>query len=466
MRNLAVVAGVGLLLVGTVSVAEAQGGYRPPDCELNTGHFLVSSGRTYISGVADESDPVKKERLLNDAHRVLLEALDRGQGDNPAVWYFLGRYYVLTKDAFGADSAFDRAEAGAPDCAEDIAYYRQVLWVPIINTAIDSLRAGAFQGAVKFLREANALYDGNNLGFYYLGRIFGNEGETDSALYYFKKVVEIGNTDTTRTEDYNTSVINIGLLYSMMEQWDSAAVWYERYRAEIDPNDPQALTRLAEAYQRGGDTTQAMVLYDSVIVKAADMGASDLFKTGEQLFIAEHYDMAAKAFELGLEKNKFFRPALYNLANAYLAMAQDSEGPVADSATAEMEAAARRLVEVDPLSVEALELLAAALQLQGRNDETLALLEQREEMTFDVSLDNQQRVDGGFVVQGRVVNRTDQEITTSPLTFEFLDGEGNVLDSQTYAAQTLAGSASESFVLRSANDDVVAVRYHEQEGAE
>jgi len=460
MRNLAVLAGISLLVTGTARVAEAQEGYRPPGCELNTSHFLVNSGQTYISGVADESDPAKKERLLNDAHRVLLEALDRGQGDNPAVWYFLGRYYVLTNDGYGADSAFSRAAAGAPECADDIAYYREVLWVPIMNSAIDSMRNGEFEKSKDILREANAVYDGDNLGFYYLGRIFGNEGEMDSALYYFKKVVQIGITDTTRTADYNSSVMNIGLLYSMMEQWDSAAVWFERYRADVDPNNPQALTRLAEAFQRAGDTTHAMLLYDSVIVRAPSMGASDLFKTGEALFLAERYDIAAKAFTLGLEKNKFFRPALYNLANCYLAIAQGTKGAAADSAASKMEVAAQRLLEVDPASVEAIELLAAAYQLEGRNDETLALLEKREAMSYNVALDNQQQVDGGFVVQGRVVNSTDHQVTTKPLVFEFLDGQGNVLDTQTYDSQTLRSGAAESFVLTATNENVEAVRYH------
>jgi tetratricopeptide (TPR) repeat protein len=259
-------------------------------------------------------------------------------------------------------------------------------------------------------------------------------------------------------------VMNIGLLYSMMEQWDSAAVWYERYRTDVDPDNPAALTRLAEAFQRAGDTTQAMALYDSVIVRAPTMGASDLFKTGEALFLAERYDIASKAFALGLEKNKFYRPALYNLANCYLAVAQESEGAAADSAASKMEAAAQLLVEVDPASVEALELLAASYQLQGRNDETLALLEKREAMTFDVALDNQQKVDGGYVVQGRVVNSTDHEVTTPPLVFEFIDGPGNVLETQTYESQTLSSGSAESFVLTASNDDVMAVRYHVEGG--
>ena len=37
-----------------------------------------------------------------------------------------------------------------------------------MNSAIDSMRNGEFEKSKDILREANAVYDGDNLGFYYL----------------------------------------------------------------------------------------------------------------------------------------------------------------------------------------------------------------------------------------------------------------------------------------------------------
>ncbi len=112
MKNLLVLAGVATTLGIGSTGAFAQGGYRAPQCDLKTGHFLVNSGVVYIKGASEESDRVKRDRMLSDARRNLTDALRRGQENNPAVWYYLGRYYVMTNDLVGADSAFDRAEAG------------------------------------------------------------------------------------------------------------------------------------------------------------------------------------------------------------------------------------------------------------------------------------------------------------------------------------------------------------------
>ncbi len=460
MKRLVVVAGVAASLLLSAAPAAAQ--WRSPECDLKgAGHFLVNSGVVYLQGASDERDPAKRDRLLADAQRNLLEAIDRGEDDNPAVWYYLGRYYVLDSDALGADSAFDRAEEMQPECVEDIGLHRRIMWVPLINSAIDSLQAGAFEGAKPALYGANAIFDEDIIGFYYLGRIYGSEGEMDSAVVYFKKVAAMGTEDMEREENYNIAVFNLGLIYGILEEWDSSAVWYERYR-EIDPDDIEALVGLAQAYGNIGDE-RAPALYDSVLAQAEGMEAMELFKTGESLFMSENYRLSARAFELGLEKNRYYRPALYNLTNSYLAICQDttqSEEAVHEAA-GYMEAAARRLVEVDPQSYDAASLLAASYQLQHKDDSTLAVLERMEVQTWTVELDLQQQIPGGFSVQGRIMNlKEDEETETAPLTFEFIDGEGNVLATETVEGRTLSPSEETEFETVAEGEGIIAVRYH------
>jgi len=475
MRNLVFAGGMiaGLLL--SSASAAAQGAYRRPDCDLSTGHFLVNAAVVYISTASEQSDPVKRRTALGNAERNLLEAMDRGQEDNPAVWYFLGRYYVMTSDLVGADSAFDKAVAGAPDCEEDIKYYRQVLWVPAMNRAMDSMRVGAYEGAKLLLRQSYAVWDQDNLAPYYLARIFGNEGELDSAVHYFKEVVAFGVGDSTRIDNYHESMFNVAVVYRMLRQWDSTAAWYDRYRAEVDPNDPQALTGLAEALKEGGDDAReqgdsargdalmnrAMMMYDTIMARAPDMEALDLFQTGEALFLAEEFEKSARAFDLGLEKNPFFRPGLYNLANAYLAICNDDEKPqaVRDSAAKAMEAVGRRLVAVDPLNTESLNLLAAAFQLQRMDDSTLAVLERREALAFEVKVDVQQPTDEGFLVQGRLTNPKETEVAVPRIEFEFLDVEGNVLSTEMVEPTTLDPMGSSTLYLTGTAEGIAAVRY-------
>ena len=460
MRHSVLAVGLTMAVALASTSAEAQG-FRRPDCELSTGHFLVSSAVTYLDGAGNQADPVKRERLMGDALRTLNDAVARGQEENPAVWYFFGRYYTIKNDLVGADSTFTRAEQLAPQCTEDIKFYRQSLWVPAMNMAMDSMRDGAFDGAKAVLRLAYSIWDQDNLTPYYLARIFGNEDEVDSAIHYFREVVSLGNEDTTRTDNYETAMFNLGITHGMADRWDSSAVWYERYRTEISADDPQALMGLADALDKSGDTDRAMLMYDSIMIRAPEMPAIDLFRVGEVLFLADQYDKSVEAFSLGLEKNPYYRPALYNLANGYLAIANEEERPEAerDQAAVDMEDAARRLVDVDPLSSESLNLLAASFQLQQLDDSTLSVLERREALTFEVKIDLQQAIDGGFMIQGRITNPKDAEASVPRIAFEFLDESGNVIAIDYVEPTTLGPMGTSNFSLTGVGEGLVSSRY-------
>ena len=461
MRKLVAVAGISAGFALGVAAAPAQAQYREPQCDLSTGHFLVNSGVVYIKGAAESADRVKKERMLRDARRNLLEAIDRrGQGDNPAAWYFLGRYYAASHDPIGADSAFDRAESLAPDCAEDISFFRRNMWVALLNIAIDSIQRENPEGALGVLRQANAVYDDDIIGFYYMGTAFGQVGELDSALHYFKAVAVMGTEDPDRQESYQVAVFNAALINGMLEQWDSSAVWWERY-LELKPGDPPALTSLAEAYAQSGSTDRAMAVYDTIMARAEDMDFLQLFLIGEKLFIAQRFEESARAFELGLEKNPYYRPALYNLTNSYLAIADaDGVSPEEKRQWAEtMESMALRLVEVDPHNAGSLRLLAAAHQLQRDEQATLAVLQEIDVMEFEVEMASLQPLDSGLTVQGQVVNLAQVDTNIPEITFEFVDAAGNVLATESVVERTLGVGEVFQFDLTGAGEDIVAVRY-------
>ena len=461
MRKLVAVVGISAGFALGVAAAPAQAQYREPQCDLSTGHFLVNSGVVYIKGAAESADIVKKERMLRDARRNLLEAIDRrGQGDNAAAWYFLGRYYAASRDPIGADSAFDRAESLAPDCAEDISFFRRNMWVALLNIAIDSIQRENPEGALGVLRQANAVYDDDIIGFYYMGTAFGQVGELDSALHYFKTVAVMGTEDPDRQESYQVAVFNAALINGMLEQWDSSAVWWERY-LELKPGDPPALTSLAEAYAQAGSTDRAMAVYDTIMARAEDMEFLQLFLIGEKLFIAQRFEESARAFELGLEKNPYYRPALYNLTNSYLAIADaDGVSPEEKRQWAEsMESMALRLVEVDPHNAGSLRLLAAAHQLQRDEQATLAVLQEIDVMEFEVEMASLQPLDSGLTVQGQVVNLAQVDTNIPEITFEFVDAAGNVLATESLMGRTLGVGETFEFDFTGAGEDIVAVRY-------
>src|SRR5437899_1311055 len=103
-----------------------------PPCDVKAGHFRVTSAIVDLQNAA--SKPNARERLLKDANDVLTRAITQDKQDkNAGAWYYLGRYYVEVKDAPGADTAFQRAVALAPQCKDDIDRHRERLWIDVIN---------------------------------------------------------------------------------------------------------------------------------------------------------------------------------------------------------------------------------------------------------------------------------------------------------------------------------------------
>ncbi len=60
-----------------------------------------------LGDAAEADDPDERARRLEEAADKLGDAFDRG--GSPGAWYYLGRYYVLTEDPVGADSAMQQA---------------------------------------------------------------------------------------------------------------------------------------------------------------------------------------------------------------------------------------------------------------------------------------------------------------------------------------------------------------------
>src|SRR5438046_153390 len=112
----------------------AQAGWEPPrlPCEFVPANSNVDKGIQFLRGAAEKPD--QRDPQLAQAKKSLTDALVQDkQGANPAVWYYLGRYYVAVGDVAGADTALGRAATLAPKCAEDIATYRGELLTKLLN---------------------------------------------------------------------------------------------------------------------------------------------------------------------------------------------------------------------------------------------------------------------------------------------------------------------------------------------
>lgn len=442
----------------------------PPDCQLSTGHYLVNSAVLYLKNAAQTRFRDQQERDLRDARRVLLQAAQQGQGDNGAVWYFLGRYYAETKDIPGMDTAFDRAEQMAPQCRADIRMHRRQVWVPLLNAGVDRFRAGDADAAIAAFRRANDVYDAEPPGFFYLGQLYATKRQQDSAVANFSRAIALAADSVNRgNEQYQglraDAMFNVASLYHMNKAPDSAVVWYQRFR-EVRPADPQGMTRLADALEQAGRTDEAIALYDSVLARADSMPTLDLFQAGVAMFETKRFERAAQAFEMGLQRNPYYRDALFNLANTYLSLANASDSAPASAGETrkkelgeEMLPVTNRLIEADPMNGPARRLKAAAFQLQDLQDSTYAILQGIEAMLYEVTVSTFVPSGSGYEVKGIITNLQDSAVTVPPLVFEFLNEAGEVVQALTVESKPLDGGGVSPLTLAPVGEGIAAWRY-------
>ncbi len=175
---------------------QAGGKYKPPACSADKGkQFNVSSGYTYLkSAIESKNDP---KPLLASANRVITEAIiTDGQDKAASAWYGLGWVDLFQGDVAGADTALARAEKLGPDCKAEIDKLRRIAYAPIANSGVSALQDGDTTAALKFLQQAHKLRPAAAFPPYYIGVIYADRGQNDSALAYFAKVASGTSTDS------------------------------------------------------------------------------------------------------------------------------------------------------------------------------------------------------------------------------------------------------------------------------
>ncbi len=484
-----------VVLLGSVRPVAAQGFiiYMPPICELDTQHFLVRNAELYVKVATEARSEEQRARSITDAKRVLMDALDGGEEMNPAVWYFLGRTHALSattlhsaydeavppdrdslsglweSELIATDSAFTKAKALFPECGDDIDNQRRFLWVPLYNEGADALGNDDLATAREAFRKADLISDDEPFVPYYLASVLVSEGDIAGALRLFKKTIAMGHREGDYEESYVTSLFNAGRLHHMLDQWDSAAVWYAEYR-QVAPEDSEAITGMLQVLKAAGRDEDALTFTDTILAHADVLTDIDIFSAGVALFQADRFEESVRAFLVGLAKNGHYRDGVYNLAQSYFALAnpagrEEGEDVSPDEKKARDEAAklmlevSQRLVEIDPSSESTLRLLAAAYQLTGDTTATLSLLERMEELRFNVKVERFQSTDGGYQIQGTISNLKEEDTTVPDVVFEFVDTDGNVVTAETVSGTTLTSKGSARFELNPLGDGIAAWRY-------
>lgn len=508
---------VASLACGSSAVAQSTK-WLTPKCDLKPGHYLVNSALLYLRNATDTKFEDQKQKDLRDANRSLTQALTTGgQERNPAAWYYLARYYVMTEDLPGADSAFTRAEALKADCKDDITFWRRFVWVPTINAGIAAWQANNTDSAMRAFRRANAIVRTEPTGFKYLASLLYQAGQIDSAGVYFRQTADIAATDPKYAADRKDALFNLARIHharardeqdglaqvkpdSLSPHWSQALATYREYLT-LFPNDADALASVGSVLLQTGRRDSAFAIFQTIIARADSVGSIPLFRAGVEIYTSaprapdtvalgrecrtrgqtgratpparirvcrdsmaalmrahtaganETYRLAAQAFEAGLKLNPYFRDGLFNMVNTYLTLNDSTK----------MLPVAQRLYAVDPLSRASIRLLAFSHQRNGRVDSTLHYLRLADStLAVDVTVTTFDPEEQEATVKGTITNMRPTPNQPFKLVFEFLTAKGDVVATQATDVPALQPQQSQAFELKAIGAAILAWRYHKE----
>ena len=344
----------------------------PPACRAVIGDARANDAAKVLRNAIAETNPAKRQTALADARRKATEAATEGSG--AAGWIYLGRAYLYSGDLVGADTAFTKAETLAPDCKDDTNRFREAAWVPLVNAGVDFATPDTTKpgdqgspnadSALALFRQANTIYREKPNALAGTGAIYANRGETDSAIVYLRKAMEVA-TATKMDEDRNVAAYNLGLVQTRAKRYEDAVKTLEQYRTWA-PNDVQGAKTLAMAYRGAGQAEKAAALEKEAglppgEVMGAGGKANELFQQGVAAFDAGKFAEAGDLFGQVFAAQPYNHDALVNQATAYY-KAKD---------TAKLVASAAKLVEVEPLNDIGLQLLFEGYRTSKQADKQI-----------------------------------------------------------------------------------------------
>ena len=433
----------------TTGTATAQ--QRSADCRgLRTSNFRLNSTKLYLDQAVryNRTDPSRFQRALSDAERQLSGAAGTG-GDAMTIAFFYGELYLFRGDLVGADSMLTRAEQTAEeDCAREITRLRRNEWAPLVNGAQNQIQAGNNDSAMTLLRRAQIIFRGSPVGYLRLASIFASHDQTDSAIAYFRLAGRAG-TEPRDQELRSAALFSAARLLQGLDRWAEAEEAYREY-LRVAPRDLAAMAGLGAVLTGQNKTAEANAVFDTLQVAADTVTSYDLlFNTATELFRASRYPLAARLLERGLSSNRCERDGLYNLTNTYLAMRDSTH----------LLATAQRLVAVDSMNRMSLERLAAAHQMAGNSQLTLATLLRRDSLPWTFEVMRFEPADSTAAMTGVLNNPQSQVLPAFTLTIDFINGACEVVASTPVQVPELAANGNHRVSAAGRGRGIVAYRY-------
>ncbi|HEY4321170.1 MAG TPA: tetratricopeptide repeat protein [Gemmatimonadales bacterium] len=447
-------------------VAQAMkphGRYQAPICPLK-GDFRSNSAaldlKTATEGFTDQSGGrtvMDSKKYTDGVIKAVKAASDAiaATPQNAAAWYYLGRADLQLGDLKGADSALTKAEALAPDCAEDIKGFRQTAWLPLVTPSAEFMRLKQNDSALAVLRDALTIARYYPQGFYNLGGTFMNMNQLDSAAYYFKIAQDKAGTDPQFAGTQKGATYNLAYIYQDKGDNANAIIEYRKYLA-IDSTDVDIKRALAGALRATGDAAGADKIQGEMAASGT-LNTTELNEIAIRAFTAKDYNGAAEGFLKVLAVDPWNHDAQYNLANSYLGLKDGKKLVVAS----------QRLLEIAPLGMTNAQLLVNGYRLQADTTKWIDAVGKLQAMPIGVTIKGFAVTKDGAKVTGVATGNdattpAGKAIVPAPVTlvFDFLDAKGAVVTSQEVAIPALQKDATQDITVTAAGAGISDWRYH------
>lgn len=349
MRSAAVT--IGLLTVFAAGLgAQAKAWVQPkPPCDIKPGFFRLNSAVVDLQHAVEQ--PQMRDHLLGQAQEVLVRTIrDDKQDKNPAAWYYLGRYYVEENDAVGADTAFAKAAALAPQCKADIATYIAPLAQATLNQGLTLWQAGKKDSGAMLLRRAYAVDSTQLKALFQLGLLYIDANQLDSASAVLRRAAQAAAGDTAYTEARRDALLTVARISVRAVQSDPAVQKWQHTRYSRDSLAP---------YLASDSTVLARMQASSASRRAR---GARLSPADQQSF---SHDSAARADVVS--RDRAARDAIQQQAAADSTAAQAVFQPAI--------ASYKELVAAYPANAEAAGSLASLYVQAGRRSEAITVFD-------------------------------------------------------------------------------------------
>lgn len=460
------------------SAMHVRGRFQVPLCPLKGSDFRTNSASVYlksaVEGIEDDNkgggrsqiDDKKYSDLVKKAVGAATEAV-AANPQSATGWYYLGRADLQLGDLQGSDSAFAKLATLSPECTEEVKGLRQRAWIALVTPSTDFMtkaqdttlsateRQAWVDSSLAVLRAANLAGEYYPQGLYNLGATFVLSKQYDSAIVYFKLARDKAAADPQFSKMVTDATYDLARLYQQQHDTPDAIIELRKYVA-LDTTDVQSRRSLASMLRTSGDTAEAGKL-EGQLMSSGSMTPSDLLGVGVRDFGDKDYAAAAVAFQkvLAVEPNN--HDALYDLASSYYWM-EDGKSLIP---------AAQKLLDVDPLSMSAVKLLANGYRLDKQQDKQIDVTTRLLGMLVDVKVEHFVASPTGATLTGTAtgnaaVNSSGKPIPPAPMTlvFEFTNNQGAVVATQEVAIPALQANAVQPISVTATASGITAWRYH------